>query len=278
MVSTLLDVASHDRRHPGLRESAAIITEGLSCRVRASDALQPGLRLAGIVALAATVAIATMAFVVASQRPLDIGLVPMAAWIAVIGAALFGALATPTYRLVPPAAMTLVLIAGGSSVMGLRRSTLVPVAVFLLLSALSHPSRRRVRLIAPTIGIAVGALWGAFVTAEINEVFRGADSSWVYGAQWDIASDLVPVNAPRFLVILLAVAAAAGLTRRPRYAVAAGLLALPFVPNVVLGRPGLLHLTSNPNLVVLGTVAAALTVGASVALAWFGRQRSASGW
>ncbi len=270
MVSTLLDVADDGRRRPRLREAAAIVAAGLGHRVQDSSELKPGLRIAGTVALAATFAVSTMAIMLAAHRPLEIGLVPAIAWLAVIATTVVGSWATSTFRVVPPATLTLIMMAAGSSAMGLRRSTLVPAALFLILSAFSHPMSRAVRLAAPAAGIVLGSLLGAAIAADVNQVFQSSDSPWVYAAQWDIVSDLVPANARPLAGVCLLTAVIAILARRLRYAVAATLLLVPLIPNVLVGERGLMPntLLSSGTLAALGIVAATLALGVILSMSW----------
>ncbi len=267
IISTLLDVAADGQRRPKLREAAAIVTAGVGRRIQDSSELKPGLRLAGIVALAATFAVSTMAIVLAAPMPLEIGLAPAMAWLAVIAASIVGSWATSTFRVVPSATITLVMIAAGSSAMGLRRSTLVPAAVFLILSAFSRPTRRAVRLAAPAIGIVLGSLLGTAVAADVNQVFQNSDSPWVYVARWDIVSDLVPANSTLLVAICLLAAVAGVLFRRLRYAVAATILATPLTPAALFDQRGLTPsmLTAN-NLAVLSIVAATLTLAITLSM------------
>ena len=274
MLSTLLDVATPGQQRPKFREAAAIITTGLSCRVQDGSAVKPGLGLAGVVALVATFALSTMAIVVAAQRPLTIGLVPVMAWLAVVAASIVGAWARSAFRMIPAATVALAMIAAGSSAMGLRRSTVIPAALFLILSACSHPARRSVRLAASAVGIVLGAALGAAVAADLNNVFQNADSPWVYVAQWDLVSDLVPANAPLLVAVCALAAAAATLGRQPRYAVAAAVVAVPFIPGALFGHRGLMpYVLPLNNLVLLSIVAATLTLGITLSMSWQSHRR-----
>ncbi len=267
ILSTLLDVADDDQRHPRLREAVAIVNAGLGCRIRRSTELQPGLLIAGVVALAATFSITAMAMVVAADRPLEIGLVPMLAWSAVAAAALLASWAGRPDRIIPAAVITVVMLFAGSSVMGLRRATIVPLAVLLLLSALSRPARRSVRLAATATGLAVGSLLGSRVISGVDLAFDAADSPWVYDAQWDLASDLVLINAPLLVAICLGVVVAATVLRRRRWALAAAVLAVPLLPDMLFRRNGPLTNILGPNDMALAASAtAAVALAAAVGL------------
>ena len=274
IVATLLDVANDDQRRPRFREAAAIVKAGLECRAQNSSELKPGLRLAGLVALAVTFALSTLAIVLATQLPLDIGLTPTLAWLAVVAASVFGTWSASTHRMVPVAALSLVMVVAGSSAMGLRRSTLVPAAMFLILSTYSRPARRSLRLAAATIGIILGSLQGALLWAQANHFFQASDSSWVYSAQWDIVSDIVTFGSPLVFAVCLMTAAAAGLWRL-RYAVAAAVLAGPFAALTVYNPRGPLPYVVAPRTAALLSIAAAaVTLGITLRMTWLGHRRT----
>lgn len=190
IISTLLDVASNGQRRPRVREAGAMLIAGLGCRSRNSSELQLGVGLAGVVALAATFAVSTMAIWLAVSRPLSVGGVPTLTWLTVIGVSLYGGWSQSIYRLIPGAALTLLMVAAGSSAMGLRRSTIIPAAMVLLISSASRRASRSLRLVAPVTGVGFGLLFGALVTTRINHAF--AESAWVDGAPWGVISAMVP--------------------------------------------------------------------------------------
>ncbi len=272
IVFTLLDVATDGQRRPRFREAVAIITAGLACRVQDSSELNSGLRIAGVAALTATFAAATMAVVLAAQRPIEIGLVPLMAWLAVAAVGFFGAWATSTYRLAPASTLTLIMVAAGPSMMGLRRSILIPAAVFLVLSAFSRPTRRLVRSVAVLAGVLLGLAHGAFISASMNEVFQDADSPWVYDAQWDIASDMAMINPGLLFVVWPMAALAVVLRRQLRYVFAAAVLTAPFV---VLAAPFFVlpHSTPTNFPVYVSGFTATLVLAIVIGVPWRQRHR-----
>lgn len=278
IISTLLDVAADGQRRPKLREAAAIVTAGLGCRAEKSSELRPGLRIAGVGALFAVVAISSMSSVLAITRPFDLGLMPALAWLAVIAMSVVGARSTSAYRFVPAAVMSLAMIATGASAMGLRRSTVVPVAIFLVLSVLSQPTRRAARSAAVAAGVCFGLAYGLIVAADLRRLFQNSDSSWVYVAQWDITSDLMSVHSPMLFNLCLLVAIVAFLLRRPRYAIAAIILCGPLAPGALVGGRGLIpYAGTAADLALLATVGAALIVGASVGVPWMSHRKTHRG-
>lgn len=268
IIATLLDVAENGQTRPRLREAAALLTAGVACRVQQSAELKPGLRIAGLIALAGMVGISTMAIVVAAHRPLDLGLMPVIAWLTVIATGLAAAWSTSTYRIMPSATVALAMTAAGSSVMGLRRSTIVPAAILLIVSAYSQSGRRPLRQAAVTVGAALGGLQGWLLAANIDRTLEAADSPWVYAAQWDIASDVLLVESPIALLLYLLAAVVVGFWRM-RFGIAAAVLAIPLAAVTLFGPAGpMLYIVGPRNSVVLGVTTGAITLALLALTLW----------
>lgn len=130
-----------------------------------------------------------------------------------IGVSLYGAWSQSIYRLLSGAALTLLMVAAGSSATGLRRSATIPAAMVLLISAASRRASHSLRLAAPAIGIGLGLVFGALVTGKFNHAF--AESARMYGAQWDVISDSVPWRMGSPLAFVLFVVSAVLLMASP---------------------------------------------------------------
>ena len=256
IVATLLDVAAPGQRRPRLREATAIVRTGLACRLQDSTELGVGLRLAGLVALAATFSLATMAILLATQMPLEIGLLPAMAWLLIAVSSAVAARSRWSYRLLPAAVIALAMVVAGSSVMGLRRTTVVPAAMFLVLSAASRSSRRLVLTVVPVVGVALGTVLGALAINAVNRAFQLSDSPWVYAARWDIASDAIAFDAPLAFAMYGVATVALGLWR-PRYALTGALLATPLAALTLLGPPRMIFSIVGPRQATQLSIAAA---------------------
>lgn len=275
IVTTLLDVAAPGQRHPRIREATAIVGAGLACRLQDGTEIGAGLRLAGLVALAATFSLATMALVLATQMPPGVGLLPAVAWLLVAASSALAAWSPWSYRLMPAATIALVMVMAGSSVMGLRRTTVVPAAMFLILSAACRSSRRPLRTVEPAAGIALGAVHGAVVVNAANQAFQLYDSApWVYTARWDIASDTVAFDAPLAFAVYGVATVALGLWR-PRYALAGALLATPLATLTLLAPPRTIFSIVGPGQATqLSIAAAAGALILATRITWRGRHQA----
>ncbi len=264
ILTTLLDTAADGQQYPRPSEAAAILRAGVQCRIEQSRSVKPGLRLAGVGALAFSFAIATTAIVLAVQSPSDLGLVPSLAWLGVLAASVFAGWSDSVYRVIPPWIFALTAIFSGSAVMGLRRSVLIPAAIFLLLSIFSRRSNHLLRLGAAAVGIGAGALQGVLTAAAVNEATLSSDSPWVYDARWDLTSDAVTFESPTVLALFMVLAAAIGLWR-PSFAVAGAVLATPIA---------MIALFESRMFAPLGVFASALALGVSLGFCWLNGRRN----
>jgi hypothetical protein len=240
MLGTLLDAAEPGRRRPTARESVAIVTHGLAYRYRAATEWRLGLRLAGAISLALATVLAVAALGIASLPPVDNpagtqnpSWLPIATWLLALAAIVAGArIRRVEGRVLVPVVAATALVLGGPDLTGMPRTTYLPAfGALLVLSSIAPRLSWRRQTAAASVGAAVGAvLVHRFVdeyrSAGRDERFaRVHEQLWTTFDRWDLASDLVPMR-PGIWVACMAAGLLIGLVR-PRFAVAAGLLAAP---------------------------------------------------
>ena len=158
--------------------------------------------------------------------------------------------------------------------MGLRRTTIVPAALFLVLSAACRSSRRSLSTVAPAAGIALGTVQGVLAVSAVNQTLQLSDSPWVYTARWDLASDIVAFDAPLAFAVYGVATVALGLWR-PRFAVAGALLAARSPALTLSGPPRTIFSIVGPHRRPTPSIAAAtaaLALGARIT--WRGRHQA----
>lgn len=123
MVATLLDVSQPGQQRPDVREAAAIVWAGARCRFRSADELRHGLQLAGVIAVGLVCMLGVAALSVTALPPIGASVTSQVlGWAAVAVALCIGCRTRWThYRVVPPVVVSVLLLVGGSQLMGMRR-------------------------------------------------------------------------------------------------------------------------------------------------------------
>ena len=263
MVGALMDVARPGQRRPDRREATSIVTSGLTARLQSSTEVPAGVRLAGVWSLAAVAALCGVGAGVAVRPPLTVSAVPLVMWIVVAAAATFGSWSQGRYGTTPTAVVAFVMLAAGADAMGLRRSTLLPGAVLLLLAGASRPAPLRAKLAAGIGGLALGGLVAAAVTADLSSFAMSSDGAATTTYRWWLASQALALLVPPPVAAGAAVAALAIGVWRLRYAVAGLLVMVPFALLPMIG-----YSWQTP-MVVRARIAPALCVGAAALWLWW---------
>jgi len=247
MVTTLLDVAAPGQRRPTLREATAIVGNGVACRARSATEWHLGLGLAGLGARALATALAVAALGIGLLPPIgnptrlrDGGVTleptwldvpawtPVLVWAFALLAILAGGRSSwGGRRLVAPVVCSLVMVAAGPDLVGMRRSYVAPFVLLLAMSTLDVAASVRKRVLASLAGLALGA-WLTFLFVDRFGTYGGPGPRrlWMESDRWYLAArDLVPMR-PGYWLVVVVLGCLAGAVR-PRFAIATGLLAVP---------------------------------------------------
>jgi hypothetical protein len=225
MVATLLDAAPPDQVRPDRREAAAIVAQGLRCRLAVSTELRAGVRMGGVLALLGAVQMVGVSAFMSLHPGMSMGWRPpvtglhAASW----AVAVFGLFAGTQlrwgrwrYAFLATFAPALVL---GSFLTGTTRSETLAFYGFAVVATFAAGTRVWVRFLA----MAVGAGWGCAVYVRwANSWGQGFGLGW---PQW-LDPAIPTVQNSWFVLGICAAGVVLGLIRS-RFAVMAAVVAVP---------------------------------------------------
>ncbi|MFV2101371.1 hypothetical protein [Micromonospora sp. LOL_024] len=249
IVGTYLDLADGGRRWPSPSDAADLVRGGLRQRLRAAVAtdLIPGVRLAGLLALATATFLAGFWMVVEQQQPVGAG-VPgfgpfvsagVVLWLVWLLAALLVLVAPgrPTHVTITVAMLATTAVPALSLAAGLPRPPLLVLAPQVALGVLALAVDRHLPLTARFLPIVTAASGGAFASRAGGSLYWGS-------YRWT-SEQLLPATGAVLLVVtvLLAVGLAIRQDTRGGWAVLAlltpsGLLSVHILASAVDGLGG----------------------------------------